>query len=301
MKLAVVSLLSIGGLYAQTSTGLTARQLYYNGAPMASGQTQTTTKQVTQPKAVTPTRPKQADVKNTTQPVTSTTTTTAQATDPHAGQHIDEPKATMPTNPNANSGLVGAALHLGLRYNVLLIDDPATAKSHEVDPDTNFKAGDCFQVRLRPNRGGRIYAFNHGTSGSWNPLLPSAVASTEPMEIQANAEIMVPVQNCFALNDPHGVDKLFIVLADKEEDPSVIDKEIRTGGAPTTQAMMAMANNAVSIPTTPDKAPLVSRDLSIQRVGTPIDAGEPPNSVYVVKTAATKTERMVIEIPIRHE
>ena len=126
-------------------------------------------------------------------------------------------------------------------------------------------------------------------------------ASGEPVEIQANTEITVPVQNCFALNDPHGTDKLFIVLADKEEDPNAIDQELRKGSSGSTQAMMAMANTAVTIPNTPDKAALVSRDLSIQRIGAPMESNEPPNSVYVVKTAATRGERMVIEIPIRHE
>jgi hypothetical protein len=231
-----------------------------------------------------------------TQPVE----TAQAAVEPPAPHHEDAKPAETTSMPAVTSGVVAGALHLGLRYNVMIIDDAATAKSHEVDPDTNFKNGDCFQVRLRPNRGGRIYAFNHGTSGSWNPLLPSTEASSEPLEIAANTEITVPMQNCFVLNDPHGVDKLFIVLADKEEDPNAIDQEIRKGST-GTQAMMAMANSAVAIPNTPDKKPLVSRDLSIQRIGAPMDASEPPNSVYVVKTAATRTERMVIEIPIRHE
>jgi hypothetical protein len=305
MKLLVVSLLTIGGLYAQTS-GLTARQLYYGGAPMAPAQTPAVAKPApaTAPKtaaatpAVSPRSKKKADDAKPSQSVE-----TAQAQDPKPAAATVDSKPSEPANnmPATKTGMVAGALHLGLRYNVLIIDDAATAKNHEVDPDTNFKNGDCFQVRLRPNRGGRIYAFNHGTSGSWNPLLPSAVASGEPVEIQADSEITVPAQNCFALNDPHGTDKLFIVLADKEEDPNAIDQELRKGSSGSTQAMMAMANSAVTIPNTPDKAPLVSRDLSIQRIGAPMEANEPPNSVYVVKTAVTRGERMVIEIPIRHE
>jgi hypothetical protein len=189
---------------------------------------------------------------------------------------------------------------LGLRFNLLIRDDK-TAKPHEADPNATFKAGNCFQIRLRPNRTGRIYAFNQGTSGNWNPLLPSPEAAGEKLEIQAGVDVTVPAQSCFAMNGTQGVDKLFIALADKDESPSSIDQDLIKGGPLSKDSMMAMAKTAIMIPNTPDKAALVSRDLSIQRIVAPMEAAEPPNSVYVVKTVAAKTERMVIEIPIRHE
>ena len=46
---------------------------------------------------------------------------------------------------------------------------------------------------------------------------------------------------------------------------------------------------------------MISRDVVIQKISNPEFDDEPANSVYIVKTAATEEDRLVIEIPIRHE
>jgi Domain of unknown function (DUF4384) len=184
--------------------------------------------------------------------------------------------------------------------------DSASGGKQEVDADSNFKSGDCLQVRMRPNRGGRLYVFNHGSSGDWHMLLPSALASNEPTNIAANADVTVGRDVCFAVDNNKGVDKLLILLTEKEEDANKLDEEMRgltmraKGASEKEQAVIAM-NKVTGVLKGSDQGPLVSRDLSIQKIAKPMEQGEPANSVYVVKTAATPNERLVIEIPIRHE
>ena len=185
------------------------------------------------------------------------------------------------------------ALRLGLRYNLLLVDDLKTGRSHEVDPDGLFKTGDCFQVRLRPSRGGRMYVFNQGSSGAWHALLPSALAPDEPVDVTANQEVTIARDHCFVLDDRKGVDKLVIMITDRPEDFRDLDKPQPVKPASETQLAMRIKSLFDS------PMALVSRDMAIQKIGS--SPGDPPNSVYVVKKAASEGDRLSIEISLRHE
>jgi hypothetical protein len=82
------------------------------------------------------------------------------------------------------------------------------------------------------------------------------------------------------------------MITDRPEDVRELAKPL-----PNNPTEMQLALRVKSV--FEDKARLISRDMSIQKIGN--SAEDPPNSVYVVKTAAAETDRLTIEIPLRHE
>ncbi len=171
-----------------------------------------------------------------------------------------------------------------LRYNVLKVDRISKASS-EVDPDGNFATGDCFAVRFTPNRTGRLFVFNRGSSGFWQALLPSAELPEEPV-VQAGASVTIPNGYCFAIEEPRGEENLMVVVsAPAGPDPKAAEP-VRVAGQMAEQ----MDRGGL----------LASRDLRLEKIGQPAAAGEPPNSVYVNNPHFDKDRSMVIPIRIRH-
>src|SRR5258708_10605564 len=101
------------------------------------------------------------------------------------------PRLPASENAGANSAVSRVSRHLGLRYNMLLIDPP-TKQARAVDPDGKFKAGDCFAIELSPNRDGYLYISNLGSSGEWQPLLPSLLMPNEASSVKAGAKVRNP-------------------------------------------------------------------------------------------------------------
>jgi hypothetical protein len=279
---------------AQQPAGLTARELYYQVG--ATGQTVEKTTSVTtstvqsksgQPKTVKMT-------KRTTTVEPAATATVAANTGAGAGKTGTASLASaaaVGTGP-APAKIVPAALRLGLRYNLLLVDDLQSGRSHEVDPDGSFKTGDCFQVKLRPSRGGRMYVFNEGSSGNVHSLLPSALAPDEDVDVTAGNEVVVARDHCFKLDDRKGIDKLVILITDRPEDIKELD---RLPSKPGSDAQLAMLVKPVF-----ERNSMISRDMTIQKIGSRPEGNDPAHSVFIVKTAATDSDQMKIEISLKH-
>jgi hypothetical protein len=64
------------------------------------------------------------------------------------------------------------AMHLGLRYNLVLVDADS-GRAQPAAPDRMFRAGECFAIELESNRAGFLYVLAKQSSGSWHPLIPS--------------------------------------------------------------------------------------------------------------------------------
>lgn len=156
-----------------------------------------------------------------------------------------------------------AAHRLGLRYSLLKID-PATRKEQTVDPDQNFKEGDCFAVEFTPNLSGHLYVLNLGSSGEWRPLLPSPDMPDEAGAVQANTTVRVPREFCFQLDGKRGVETLTVAIAAGGQKESIA--EIRQ---------------------------MVGRDLVFEKTA--------DHAVYAVEAAGNKSGQVALEIRIRHE
>src|SRR5579872_1419679 len=104
--------------------------------------------------------------------------------------------------PDGGSGAPKPA-RLGMRYNLLQVN-PTSGASRAVDPDGNYKQGDCFALEFVPNRDGHLYIYNRASSGKPQLLLPSASMPDEMSLVKAGQTARVPQQYCFSLADPPG-------------------------------------------------------------------------------------------------
>jgi len=97
--------------------------------------------------------------------------------------------------------LITASLQLGLRCNVPRVN-PETAQAREVNPEANLQDGDCIAIRFVPNRSGYLHLFNSGTTGAWQPLLPSLDMPGEANAVQAGASTQFPLDYCLVVGPP---------------------------------------------------------------------------------------------------
>jgi hypothetical protein len=225
----------------------------------------------------------------------------AKTPQPVAQQKQREPRTSVPVIP--------VVQNLGLRYNVMLVDT-ASGAAQPADPERKFRRGECLALEFEANRSGYLYVLEQGSSGRWQPLFPSEQMPDESNIVRARTRVRVPSNHCFQIEDPPGVERMFVVLSRNPEDLYDLHQAIRggqggttapvpAGGAQTPPVMLAMARLNREV----DRfaADLRSRDLKIVKIARPEAAGEPANSVYVVNAStAAPADRVVTEIRIDH-
>jgi uncharacterized protein DUF4384 len=273
-KLPLLMIVGGGVVWAQDA-GLSARELYYQ--------------------AVAPTPPVQQNV----------STATGQSRQPTRIRNSSDDKGR--TQPDTQAAVVPVATRLGLRYNLLRID-PQTRASESVDPDANFVAGDCLALRMTPNRTGHLYVFNRGAAGSWQPLMPSPKMPGENTTVNAGNSVQIPQNYCFRIDETRGTERLLVIVSQKDENFDQLNREMQNlipgsnrnkssePGAPELQ--IASTQGVLGAD---DEAKLMQRDLKIEKITEPRAADEPANAVYVVNAQTANRDRLLLEIPIRHE
>jgi hypothetical protein len=200
------------------------------------------------------------------------------------------------------------ALHLGLRYNLVLVDaDSGAAQS--AAPDRMFRAGECFAIDFESNRAGFLYVLAKQSSGSWHPLLPSADPdmATESNAIVPGKKIRVPREHCFELQNPPGVETLFVVLSREPRDSFELYENIK---APAPQAPDAPRRTSAAVQVAEARVTdgevarmreqFGSRDIAIRRVSQPLGAAEPAESVYVVNSSSSPSSNLAAQIDVHH-
>ena len=194
-----------------------------------------------------------------------------------------------------------AVHHVGLRYTVLLVD-PETRRSREMDPKTVFHAGDCLAVEFMPNRDGSLWAFNHGSSGAWQLLLPSPQMPEEADIVKAGQLRRIPTDYCFRLDDHPGTETFVLAITERPDDIRRLRSLLASpdGVKFAGEGRPAMVANSV-----PDLVEswqrLSARDLRLEKIAQPRSDAEPPQAVYVVAASVVESTRLVLEIQIRHE
>lgn len=254
-------LLSSAG-YAQQGDGLAARRLYYqDNAPEVVFKSTTVAKKAAPAPKVPPAGASKEQRLEAVQ------------------QALRAASTTAALKPTAN---------LGIRYNVLRVDVAKGVRT-EVSADTVFHEKDCVAVRIQPNRGGFVYVFNQGTSGQWSTLIPSPETEDYLSAVQPYTLLEVPRKNCFEMDNKPGTERLLIVVTDKPEDVIRLNDSLSHPGAVASAELQSFTSG------------LQGRDLKITRVGNKPAAGEAPYSTYLVNAAATTSDRLVLEIKLKHE
>jgi hypothetical protein len=227
---------------------------------------------------------------------------------------------TAPTPPPDSAPAAAPAVHLGLRYNLLLVDDRNQGVA--VDSEHVFRKGDHVAIEIEANRSGYLYVLARQSSGSWQALLPSPEMSDESNIIDPGRKIRVPGAYTFEVQDPPGSEHLVLVFSRDPQDFYELYQGIkRQNSAPTP----APAAAPTAVPT-PSPAPesqasggaeladasrvdsavarmrqqFGTRDIVIRKVSQPLSAGEPTGSVYVVNSSAKPASSVVTEIELKH-
>jgi Domain of unknown function (DUF4384) len=199
-----------------------------------------------------------------------------------------------------------AAVHLGLRYNLVLVD-PNSGRWQPAAPDRVFRTGECFALDIEANRTGFLYVLAKQSSGSWHPLLPSKDPdmATESNTIAAGTKVRIPLTHCFEIQDPPGVETLFVVLSREARDS--FDDKMTAPATPrdlTPQrpaAHVEIADASIADRTvTRMKEEFGTRDIAIKKISLPLAAAEPAESVYVVNSSSSPTSNLAAQIEVHH-
>jgi hypothetical protein len=290
--------------FAQESeSGLSARRLYYLGA------------QPSQAEAAKPTPPaKPVEVAKAKPPKqVPTKVTQAEAKKPEIA------KPEMPAKQGRTDVIPASdnkKPRLGLRYNVLMVDPKGASAPREVDPETEFREGDCVAIRFTPNRSGYLYVLNQGSTGQWQALLPSPEMPEESNVVQAFRSITVPENYCFAFDNNPGTERLMVIISDSKRDVDEINEAIRSQGksekpkpsqTEETPALRPkpgesmLAANMLNSKVDSLAGQMRTRDLKIQKVAQPMSRDEPPHSVYVVAANYRDQDLFMLEIKLVHK
>ncbi len=205
--------------------------------------------------------------------------------------------APLPDTPVAPPAPVN---NLGVRYNVLLINS-SSGTEQPVDPAATFHNSDCLALGVQSNYDGYLYVLDRGSSGKWDVLLPSSEMTDESNYVKARTTMKAPAQYCFSLDNPPGVEHLYLVLARNPQDVSELNSAIKSKGGATSGTSDTQPASGPKIETQMARLEegMRSRDLKITKVSKP-SGGEPANAVYVVDTSHSASDRIITEIQIKH-
>jgi hypothetical protein len=212
------------------------------------------------------------------------------------------PKTPIPA-PAADAG----ALHLGLRYTMVLVH-PATRKSEPVDSDRSFHNGECVAIDFEANRSGYLYVLAKQASGDWLPLVPSLEMPGESTIINPDVTTRVPKEYCFEMKNPPGTETLFVVLSREPRDIYELNEGIKGTGAeplrkaPVRDAAPLQVADAREVNSAVQRMSqqFGTRDIAFRKISQPQDSQEPAHAVYAVNTSSKPASSIAIQIAIRH-
>jgi hypothetical protein len=289
---------------------LKARELFYNTgaggtpAPPSPAKPQAQAKPQTQAKATSKRPPKPAS-----------STTAAPATELAKNAPSPHPVDSSPPAAAASS-VVPVSFHptpdsppapaLGLKYTVVKIVDNQQV---EVSPDTVFHAGDRVRFSIEPNGPGYLYIVQQGSSGTWQPVFPSADIADSSNRVDGWRTYMMPPKSRLVFDQQTGTEKIFIVLSRVEvPDLERLMYSLKTGAKPasdespqTPTPKTLVAGLTIDDATVGRLRNAFARDLVIEKVdeGTPGPAKE--KAVYVVNPTGSSDSRVVADIQLVHQ
>lgn len=195
------------------------------------------------------------------------------------------PKAAAPT----------PAPRLGIRYNLLDVDPKGARPPSVVPSDSIWKVGQCAAVRIEANRPGHVYVLAQGSSGAWQPLIPSPDAVPEPLRVEPYSPATIPSEHCFEIHPPAGKERLFIVVSERKQDMAELETVLRRRAAAPEMLTTRLNDQVGKL-----RNELRGRDLKIQKVAKPESARETPHSVFVVAADSRPNDRLIVELEIEH-
>src|SRR5664279_6535430 len=218
-----------------------------------------------------------------------------------AGTETDRAPATPGTTEDA-----AGVQHLGFRYTVALVDQN-TGKAEAVDPDRDFRKGECVRLEVESNHSGYLYVLSKQSSGGWLPLFPSSEMPDESNVADPGQKVRAPQGYCFEISDPPGTETLFVVLSRSPRDFFELYDAIKNppSAAPanTTRSNsnpVQMADMRVNSAVEKMAKTFGTRDMIIRKVTPVADRPDSDYSVYVVNGSDRPSSTVVKKVEIRH-
>jgi hypothetical protein len=197
--------------------------------------------------------------------------------------------------------------HLGFRYTLALVNQ-TSGKAEAVDPDRDFRKGECVRIEVESNQSGYLYILSKQSSGGWLPLFPSSEMPDESNVADPGQKVRAPKDYCFEISDPPGTETLFVVLSRSPRDFFELYDAIKapanvvpagTGRSTSNPVQLADARQVNSAVEKMAKT-FGTRDLVIRKVTPATDKQEADYSVYVVNGSDKPSSTVVKKVEIRH-
>jgi hypothetical protein len=244
-----------------------------------------------------------ATQKDTLPPIRKTSTAAKGAKSLPAGaQSAGTQAEPAPVTPGAAEDPASVP-HLGFRYTVALVD-PTSGKAEAVDPDRDFRKGECVRIEVESNHSGYLYVLSKQSSGGWLPLFPSSEMPDESNVIDPGQKVRAPKDYCFEIGDPPGTENLFVMLSRSPSDFFELYDAIKTPPAenskPTSNPVQVADARLVNSAVEKMATAFGTRDLVIRKVTTATDKRESDYSVYVVNGSNKPSSTVVKKVEIRH-
>ena len=218
-----------------------------------------------------------------------------------AGTETDRAPAT----PGASEDAAGVQ-HLGFRYTVQLVNQ-TSGKAEAVDPDRDFRKGECVRLEVESNHSGYLYVLSKQSSGGWLPLFPSSEMPDESNVADPGQKVRAPKDYCFEIADPPGTETLFVVLSRSPRDFFELYDAIKNppSAAPANSTRSSsnpvqMADMRVNSAVEKMAKTFGTRDLVIRKVTPVADRQDSDYSVYVVNGSDRPSSTVVKKVEIRH-
>jgi Domain of unknown function (DUF4384) len=207
------------------------------------------------------------------------------------------PKSAPSTPAAAVDAL--SVLHLGFRYTVKLVNQ-TTGKEEPVDPDRDFRKGECVRLEVESNHSGYLYVLSKQSSGGWLPLFPSSEMPDESNVADPGQKASAPQGYCFEISDPPGTETLFVALSRSPRDFFDLYDAIKTPSSVTSNPVQMASARQVNSAVEKMASTFGTRDLVIKKVTPAMDKRETDYSVYVVNGSDRPSSTVVKKVEIRH-
>jgi Domain of unknown function (DUF4384) len=295
----VILVLALPIAWAQTPTGLTARELFYTAPAVAK------------PAASRPAATKPAPAK-TVPAKPAPPKPVAQTTPPKPSRMTEpapEPSGGIPL-VNASNSQPAA---LGLRYSLLKYIGESDFV--EVDPEITFRSGEKIRLRVQSNDDAYLYVVMQGSSGAWRVMFPAEEFGEGSNRVLAGRVYDIPGRTRLVFDEQAGVEKLFVILTRQPEtqmDKLIYDLDNRQspGTKPPEKKAgdqrLLMASAAIGNPLIDQlRGGVQSRDLVFEKVddskpAPPAAGGMKETAIYVVNASTAPSARLVADIQLRH-
>jgi hypothetical protein len=130
--------------------------------------------------------------------------------------------------------------------------------------------------------------------------------ATESNQVETETKVRVPLKHCFEVQDPPGVDTLFVVLSREPRDTFELYEDMKGPEAQPRPAARPAASVQIADASIGDAAvkrmreEFGTRDIAIKKVSQPLSKAEPVGSVYVVNSSNNPASNVAATIEIHH-